>query len=164
MNRTSYNAIRVLAIVIVTCICTGLAYFVASQTVGHQLATLSDGMVFSRWQSKFLNLVLVAGGLVGICSLIWFLLSTFVFKIYYPFGIGKRTVWSALAFLTLIISIAVPTFYSNTIGIKVNAVVTSLFVIFFTIINYWIVTIFTTPAAFKYTPLGSQLVLSRFRK
>ena len=48
-------------------------------------------------------------------------------------------------------------FYSAMLGIQINIVIIVLFVIFFTVISYWLMSIFITPKPFKYTPVGAQL-------
>lgn len=157
MNRNTRTIAKIAGIVVATCICALLAYYVSSLTVGHQLATLSNNMTYSRWQGRFFSLTVAAGGLTGLCSLIWFILSRWAFKINVAFGVGRRTIWSLLGAVSLIGSILIPRFYSVVLGIRVNAIVILLFVIFFTVCGYWLVSIFSTPKPFKYTPLGSQL-------
>lgn len=161
MDRRTRTIVQLLIIIVATVICGALAYFVSSAISGHGLATASGGMSYSKWQDKFFKIVLYTGGLTGLCSLIWFILSRKIFNVSYAAGNGKRTVWAGLALLTALICIAVPQVYSTTLGIKVNAIIISLFIVFFTLINYWLVSIFTTPLSFKYTPLGAELLLSR---
>lgn len=159
MNRNTRTISKLAGIIAATVICGLLAYYVSSLTVGHQLATLSNNMNFSRWQSKFLSLTLAAGGLTGACSLIWFVLTRKIFKITSPFDAGRRTIWAALAAVSLVGSILILRFYSVSLGIQINIVIYALFIIFFTVLGYWVVSIFTTPKSFKYTPLGAQLFI-----
>lgn len=157
MNRNTRTISKIALIIFSTVICSLLAYYVSSFIAGHSLATLSNQMSYSRWQEKFISLTVAAGGLTGLCSLGWFILSRWLFKINSPFGIGRRTIWALLAIISLGGSILIPKFYSVILGIEINIVVMVLFVIFFTIIDYWLVSIFITPKPFKYTPLGAQL-------
>lgn len=164
MNRTTRTVIRFLAIIIATFVCIALAYFSVSSLFGGQLANASGGITRQAWEDKYISVVIMTGTLTGICSLIWFVLSTFVFKVEYAQGVGKRTVWVILAFVALVISIAVPMVYSTYISIHLNLLTIALFVIFFACINYWLTTIFATPLAFKYTPIGAKTFLSHGRK
>lgn len=148
-------------ILVSTVVFSALAYYIGSAVTGHQLATLSNNMTYSRWQDKFFSLTIVAGGLTGICSLIWFILARFVFKINSAFSTGRRTIWALLAVVSLLGSILIPRFYSVSLGITINVVIIALFVLFFTVAGYWLVSIFVTPKPFKYTPLGAQLFSRR---
>lgn len=154
------NLVSVAIIIGGTFLCGVVAYFLATELTGSALSKATDGMAFSRWKEKFLTLVILTGGFTGICSLAWFV-SCLFFKISSPSGVGRRTIWAVLGAVTLLGSIAIPQIYSAVTGIKVNAVVTAIFVVEFTLLGYWGVSLFSTPAAFKYTPLGAQLVRSR---
>jgi len=157
VNRNTRTVARLVGIVVAVLICSVLAYFVSSLITGHQLATSSNNIAYTRWQEKFLSLTIATGVLTGICSLIWFTLSRWVFKIRVAEGIGRRTIWALLALVSLGGNILIPKFYSSALGIQINAVVIAFFITFFTVIGYWIVSIFITPEPFKYTPLGAQI-------
>lgn len=157
MNRNTRTIAKLAGIIFATLICSLLAYYVSSFAVGHNLATLSNNMSYSRWQEKFFTLTVAAGGLTGLCSLTWFILTRFVFKINSALGTGRRAIWSLLAAVSLLGNIVIPRFYSVSLGIMINSAVIALFVLFFTVAGYWILSIFTTPKPFKYTPLGAQL-------
>ena len=157
MNRKTLTIAKLAIIVFATLICGLLVYYISSFAVGSQLATQSNNMMLSRWQDRFLRLTMAAGGLSGVCSLICFILTRWVFKINTPFDTGKRTIWALLAAVSLFGSILIPRFYSVALGIKVNVVVIAVFVFFFTVLGYWLVSIFTTSRAFKYTPVGARL-------
>lgn len=161
MNRNTRTIAKLAGIIFATLICSLLAYYVSSFAVGHNLATLSNNMSYSRWQEKFLSITIAVGGLTGVCSLIWFILTRFVFKISSAFGTGRRTIWALLASVSLLGSIVIPRFYAVSLGITINAVIIALFVFFFTVTGYWLVSIFVTPKPFKYTPLGAQLFSRR---
>ena len=163
-QRKTRAMIKCLVIVAATFVCIAMAYFIISNAIGGRLATASNGITLSAWKAKYLNKVILTGVLSGLCSFIWFILTMLVFKVEYAVGMGKRTMWAILAFATVVISIAVPMIYSVYLGIQVNSIVIASFVFFFTIINYWLVTIFTTPVSFKYTPVGAQLFLLRAKK
>lgn len=159
MNRNTRTAAKIAGIIVVTVICSLLAYYVSSAVTGHQLANATNNMNYSRWQEKFFSLTIAVGGLTGVCSFIWFALARWAFKINTAMGTGRRTIWGILAAVSLVGSIVIPRFYSVSLGIKINEIVIALFVLFFTIIGYWLLSIFTTPKSFKYTPVGAQLFI-----
>lgn len=159
MNRNTRTAAKIAGIIVATVLCSVLAYYVSSAVTGPQLANATNNMNYSRWQEKFFSLTAAVGGLTGFCSLFWFILARWAFKISMAMDTGKRTIWAILAAVSLVGSIAIPRFYSVSLGIKVNGVIIALFILFFTVMGYWLLSIFTTPKSFKYTPVGAQLFI-----
>lgn len=156
MNRTARTVLKLFLIAITAIFCTAAAYYICSNLTGHSLATASENMNYSRWQEKFFVLTRATGLLNGICALIWFISARFLFKIDETPGAGKRNFWAAFLCLSLAISLGIPHFYAPILGIKLNGIIFGLFSAIFSGIGYWILTIFTTPLAFKYTPLGAR--------
>lgn len=161
MNRTARTIIKLILIVATTIFCTAAAYYLCSNITGHSLATASENMNYSRWLEKFFALTRATGLINGICALIWFISARFLFKIDEASGAGKRIIWAAFLLLSIAISVGIPHFYAPILGIKLNGIIFGLFLAIFSGIGYWLLTIFTTPLAFKYTPLGAQLILKR---
>ena len=161
MNRTARTIIKLILIVATTIFCTAAAYYLCSNITGHSLATASENMNYSRWLEKFFALTRATGLINGICALIWFISARFLFKIDEASGAGKRIFWTAFLLLSVTISVGIPHFYAPILGIKLNGIIFGLFLAIFSGIGYWLLTIFTTPLAFKYTPLGAQLILKR---
>ena len=161
MNRTARTIIKLILIVATTIFCTAAAYYLCSNITGHSLATASENMNYSRWLEKFFALTRATGLINGICALIWFISARFLFKVDEASGAGKRIIWTAFLLLSVAISVGIPHFYAPILGIKLNGIIFGLFLAIFSGIGYWLLTIFTTPLAFKYTPLGAQLILKR---
>lgn len=157
MNRRTRTVIKIFLIAAVTVACMAAAYYLCSLVTGHSLATASDNMNYSRWQEKFFALTRTTGLVNGLCALSWFIAARFLFKVDEASGIGKRIFWAALMMTSLAISLGLPHFYAPTLGIKLNGIIFGMFAAIFTGLGYWLLTIFTTPLAFKYTPLGASL-------
>ena len=157
MNRKTRTVIKLFLIAITAIFCTAAAYYLGSNLTGHSLATASENMNYSRWLEKFFALTRATGLLNGICALIWFISARFLFKVDEAADAGKRIIWAAILCLSIAISIGIPHFYAPILGIKLNGIIFGLFLAIFSGIGYWLLTIFTTPLAFKYTPLGAQL-------
>ena len=157
MNRTARTAVKIFLILATTILCTAAAYYLGSNITGHSLATASDNMNYSRWLEKYFVLTRTTGLINGFCALSWFLAARFLFKIDDSTGAGKRIFWAAFLSLSLAVSLGIPHFYAPILGIKLNGIIFGLFAAIFSGIGYWILTIFTTPLAFKYTPLGARL-------
>lgn len=156
MNRKTRTVIKIFLIAAVTVACVALAYYLGSNIAGHKLATASDNMDYSRWLEKYFSLTRATGLANGLCALSWFLAARFFFEVDEAAGAGKRIFWAALLTASLAISLGVAHFYAPILGIKLNGIIFGLFAAVFSGIGYWLLTIFTTPLAFKYTPLGSQ--------
>ena len=157
MNRTTRTVVKIILIVAATIICAAAAYYLGANVTGHALATASDNMNYSRWIEKYFTLTRATGLANGLCALSWFLAARFFLEVDEAAGAGKRIFWAALLMMSLAISLGVPHFYAPILGIKLNGIIFGLFAIIFSGIGYWLLTIFTTPLAFKYTPLGAQL-------
>jgi hypothetical protein len=157
MNRMTRTVIKIFLIAATTIICAVAAYYLGSNVTGHALATASDNMNYSRWLEKYFVLTRMTGLANGLCALSWFLAARFFLEVDAAEGAGKRIFWAALLMASLAISLGVPHFYAPILGIKLNGIIFGLFAAIFSGIGYWLLTIFTTPLAFKYTPLGAQL-------
>ncbi len=161
MNRTTRTVVKIFLIVATTIICAAAAYYLGANVTGHALATASDNMNYSRWLEKYFVLTRATGLANGLCALSWFLAARFFLEVDEVPGAGKRIFWAALLMASLAISLGVPHFYAPLLGIKLNGIIFGLFAAIFSGVGYWLLTIFTTPLAFKYTPLGAQLILKR---
>ena len=157
MNRMTRTVVKVFFILAGTAACTAAAYYLGSNITGHALSSASANMNYSRWLEKYFALTQVTGLANGLCVLTWFLAARFLFKVDEIEAAGKRIFWAALLFASLAISLGIPHFYAPILGIELNGIIFAVFAIIFTGAGYWLLTIFTTPLAFKYTPLGAQL-------
>ena len=157
MNRTTRTVVKIFVIVAATLLCAAAAYYLGANVTGHALATASDNMNYSRWLEKYFVLTRATGLANGLCALSWFLAARFFLEVDEATSAGKRIFWAALLMASLAISLGVPHFYAPILGIKLNGIIFGLFAAIFSGVGYWLLTIFTTPLAFKYTPLGAQL-------
>lgn len=162
MNRTTRTVIKIFIIAATAVGGVAAAYYLGSFIAGHALATASDNMIYSRWQEKFFDVARATGLLNGLCALGWFIATRFFFTVDEVPGAGKRIFWAALCAASIAITVAVPHFYAPMLGIKLNGTIFALFAAIFTGLGYWLLTIFTTPLAFKYTPPGAHALLKIF--
>lgn len=162
MNRTTRTVIKIFVIAAAAVAAVAAVYWLGSLITGHALATASDNMNYSRWQEKFFTLTRTTGLLNGICALVWFFAARFVFTVDEVPGAGKRIFWTGLFAASAAISLGVPHFYAPMLGIKLNGIIFALSAAIFTGVGFWLLTIFTTPLAFKYTPPGAHALLAKF--
>ncbi|MCR5833889.1 MAG: hypothetical protein K6G55_04485 [Selenomonadaceae bacterium] len=158
MNRNTRTIVKIFIIAAVTIACVALAYYLGANITGHKLAAASDNMSYTRWLEKYFELTRAAGLLNGLCALGWFTAARFLFTVDEAVGAGKRIFWLGLLAISAAITLGVAHFYAPILGIKLNGIIFALYGIIFTGVGYWLLTIFTTPLAFKYTPLGAQLI------
>ena len=164
MNRTARTIVKLFLIAAVTVACVALAYYLGSNIAGHKLATASDNMNYSRWLEKYFDLTRAAGLLNGLCALVWFIAARFFFTVDEATGAGKRIFWAGLCAASAAISLGVAHLYAPMLGIQLNGIIFALFAVIFTGMGYWLLTIFATPLAFKYTPLGARTLLKIFSR
>ncbi len=157
MNRTTRTIVKLILIAAATVLCMAAAYYAGSNATGHALASASDNMNYSRWLEKYFALTRATGLANGLCALSWFLAARFFLEVDDTLGAGKRLIWAGFCAASLAISLGVPHFYAPLLGIKLNGIIFALFAIIFTGAGYWLLTIFASPLAFKYTPPGAQL-------
>ena len=155
MNRTTRTVIKIFLIAAITVGCIAAAYYLGSFVAGHRLATASDNMTYSRWLEKYFLLTRTTGLLNGLCALGWFIAARFIFTVDDVSGAGKRIFWAGLLAASVTITLGVAHFYAPMLGIKIDGIIFALFAAIFTGLGYWLLTIFATPLAFKYTPLGA---------
>lgn len=163
MNRTTRTIVKIFLIAAITVGSIAATYYLGSNVTGHALATASDNMNYSRWLEKFFTLTRATGLLNGLCALGWFIAARFFFTVDEAPGAGKRIFWAALLFTSAAISLGVPHIYAPMLGIKLNGIIFATFAAIFTGVGYWLLTIFTTPLAFKYTPLGSKFFVRKLK-
>ncbi len=157
MSRTVKTVIGIIGIIVGTLILSVLAYYIGS-FLGKSLLT-AGGTSYTVWQDHFFKLVRNIGIISGIISLVWYLLARFVLKVEYAYNVGKRVIWCIIGFIELFICFVVPyvtAFFDNQL--KINIAIPLLFVFLYTILGYWLGSILSTPAPFKYTPLGAVVI------
>ena len=149
--------LEILGVFIGVVVFTLVAYLLSTELKGPELANASK-LTLSAWEDKFIVVTKICAGLTLACSLLWYILARFVFSIEHAEGSGKRTVWVVFLLIAAAGNYATTAYYSDTIGIKVSLLVSSIFVACMAVGAYWLTGIFTTPSTFKYTPLGAQLL------
>ena len=126
-------------------------FLVAEVETGLTVADLMDMFEFS-----FYLIVLIAGG--GI--LVWYGLSRWWFKVIHRHEAQKRLVWSIIGLVVLVACTACSLYTFQRA--EEGWLLARSFLIFSGTLLYYITTVFFTPAAFKYIPLGASRLKPRF--
>ena len=160
MNRSTLTAVQIAAILAVTALMCVIIYYAGSGISGPSLANASGNMPYPTWRANYFKIVYTTGIISGLMLLLWHIISRFSLKISRAKYVGKRSLWSMFGALSLLTCIAAPKLLANLYKIQINAVITTLFIVCLFIIGYWVCSIFTTPRAYKYTPVGASLILA----
>ncbi len=157
MNRSTRTIAQILGILLLTAVLSLFAYYIGS-SLGKSII-IGTPIAHNDWQAHYKKLVYATGATGGIISLLWYSLARFGMKIHTSYGVGKRTLWGALGGLMLIACVALPYAFANADAtLKMSASIPLLFVALYAVIGYWIGSLFMTPAAYKYTPLGAEKI------
>ena len=160
MSRNALTAVQILGIIILTVALSLAAYFLGS-VLAKSFLSIGSGVTHGQWLEHYRKLVMTVGGLCGALSLAWFVAARFFLKIDSPLGVGKRTVWAIVGGVTAAVCIILPYVYAGVDHVlKMSPGIPVVFLLLYGIIGYWGGSIFATPAAYKYTPLGASLVRS----
>lgn len=156
MSQSTRTLLELFGIFLGVLIFLTAAYFLSTEIKGPELANASK-MTLSAWEEKLITVTRIAGVLTLVCSLIWYILARFVFSIENAESAGKRTVWFVLFLIVAIGNYFITSYYAEGLGIKLSFSVSAIFILCLAVGGYWLTSIFTTPANFKYTPVGAQI-------
>lgn len=160
MNRTTKTIVQALIAIAIMAVASGIVYFVGGQLAKSFIGT--EGVTHAAWMKQYAGLVQIAGIGNGILLLCWLVLARFVFKADDPLGAGKRTPWAVLLGLSALFSIIVEYAYHGAHhDLVTSPLIFVLFLLFYTLAGFWGGSLFVTPDAYKYTPLGGAKFRSR---
>ena len=161
MTRTTKTIVQILLAAAIMAVASAIVYFVGSQLAKSFIGT--EGVSLKEWTAQYVGLVKIAGVGNFILLLAWFVLTRFVFKASDPFGAGKRLPWAVLLALSALFSLIVQYPYHGAHhDLVTSPMIAVLFVVLYTLVGYWGGSLFVTPDAYKYTPIGGAAV--RFPK
>lgn len=137
----------------------GLIAYEAGSLSAHSFIGTGANASLQKWQVPYKTLVMIMASLAMLIALIWCALSQWGFSVSSPFGVGKRTIWAILGVILAVLSFAVPYIYATQkSALTMSPMIPVIFVLLFVVAGYWLVTIFATSDAYKYTPLGSSQI------
>lgn len=164
MNRNTKTIMAVLAIIVAMLVLSVIAYYVGTVLAHSFIST--GGTKLHEWQHKYYFTVVRNMGIAsGLFSLAWLLFSRFLLKVNDAVGAGKRTVWMIFLLLDAVACFIVPyVYHSMYSAFTMSISISILFLFLYPCVGYWFVSIFTTPDAFKYTPIGASVFRQMNRK
>ena len=157
MSRTAKTLISIIGIIAGTVILSVLAYYIGS-VLGQSILT-AGGMNHKDWENKYFELVIGMGGFSAIIMLAWYFLARFKLKVQQAHNIGQRTLWGIVGLIHLAVCFVYPYAVAGMDArFNINISIPLLFVLLYGIIGYWGGSIISTPAPFKYTPIGAMRI------
>ncbi len=154
MNRGMKTGVQIAGIVFIILICAAIMHFGLAPMLGKgyiagQKATISE------WMAGYKSILYGVAGFALLTGILWYVLARFVFKITAARGVGKRAVWAILFVLNIVGVVLISMFVGKIargIGLYISHVV------LFSVIGYYVSSLFLTPAPYKYTPFGAEFL------
>ena len=124
---------------------------------------LREGTTIEQWKVGFQRWAYVCAGVSGAVSLLWYILAQWHFKINkWKDTESNRWMWFLFWFLCLTLPII---FIVARVGVE-EVESSPIWVYVFFVVNgllpYYLITLFFSPSAFKYIPIGAKRVRSPF--
>lgn len=160
MNSRNKKLLRhMVTILLVACLAGVIAYF-GGAALGRS-AIAGHDVTLNAWKAAYRNLTIIVAVLTWMIASCWYICAYSVFSVTGPFGVGKRMTWGLFGLAVLGVSIAVPILYSIVVkAFVLPVIILVIFPLLFVGGAYWGVTIWATPANYKYTPIGSLRILA----
>lgn len=157
MSRNTKTILEIVLAIAVMAIASLIVYYLGGILAKSFLD--AESVKHSEWMKSYFGLVRGTGIAQFVCLLVWIALARFVLTVHDPFGAGKRAVWAVLFAVSAIISIAAPYIYHGMhSGFVPHMLIVIIFLVFYTLAGYWGGSLFLTPDAYKYTPIGGTAV------
>ena len=157
MNRNMKTIMQVAGIIGVILICAAIMYFGLAKPLG-QGYIVGSKVKIQQWMAAYKSVVLFVTGFSIFISMLWYVAARFIFKITNSINVGKRAVWGVLFVLSIAGVIVITWAVGNiTKGISLYLV----HLLLFSVIGYYLTSVLFAPAAYKYTPLGAEMLRKR---
>lgn len=152
-NNSSKMIMFVVISLAVMAISIGLVYFLGGVVEEHFWV---KGIKVEEWQSLYLKVVGITGGLVCLSSIIWIVRSSLMPSVTVAGHADPRPLWIILFVLSIAESLIVPfglTFAGYIPHLHFANIILSAFIF---MLGFYFVTVFGTPDKFKFAPLGAS--------
>ena len=154
MNRGMKTGVQIAGIVFIVLICAAIMHFALAPMLGKGYITGTQSNI-KEWLVGYKSILYGVAGFALLSSILWYVLARFVFKITAARGVGKRTVW-AMLFVLNIVGVVLITMFIGKIPRGIGLYLAHI--VLFSVIGYYVSTLFLTPAPYKYTPLGAGIL------
>ena len=136
----------------------GLIVYELGSLAAHSFIGTGVNASLQKWQVPYRSLVMTTAIVAALTAIAWSAMSAWLFSVSSPFGVGKRSIWLGLgAGLTVFVCVFPFIYASQRSLLTMSMIIPVIFIVFFVLAGYWLSTIFSTSAAYKYTPVfGKQ--------
>lgn len=155
MNRNTSTIIAFVATIAIF-----IALGVIAYVVGPSLAKgfiMKGNTDLQTWTKHYSSVAILLSSLSCLLTLLWIVLSRFMFKISSPQSVGRRAIWSIIGIINIVVCLIGPFIFIGK-NMPMGFSISLLFFILFGIIGYYVCTLFFTPANYKYTPIGAMKI------
>lgn len=154
MSRSSNTGKQILIVAGILLLASILTYFLGELAAK---GFLGGKVTLSKWAEQYQKLVMILFVLQAIVYFGWYICAKFIWKVRECDDGNKRGRWYLFWGISGVISLIIPYAVSLTNNVlKMSIIIPIICLIFYTVIGYWVASIFATPAAYKYEPLGAQ--------
>lgn len=163
MNKNMILARDILIILVVFIVLTVVAYGTGN-VFAKSFLNGSRGVTHSAWLRYYAEMLKILGPINCLSFCTWYALAGFVLKIEKVDYISRRYVWGMVGSIGTVLCMATPYIYSLINNRFVMDIRLALLLSLLYGIGYWVLSVFITPASYKYTPLGAEMVFELIRK
>ena len=158
MGRTPRTIVSIVGIILGAMLASLITYYVG-ESFGTSIVAANSQLDYEDWIDEYKGLVNIMTVLMMIIGALYYLILRFASKITFPDDGGKRMFWAVFFTLTLIISLVFPYIYAVIEDDFINGLkISLLFVVIYGLLYFWLGSLFITPPAYKYSPLGATVV------
>ena len=143
----------IISILFIICVSSILIVFLELYFFDLQRPQLREGTTIEQWKENFQTWAFVCAGVSGAVSLLWYILAQWYFKINkWEDTDNKRWVWVLFWFLCLVLPIIFIIARVGVEEVKSGSIWVYAFFVANGLLPYYLITLFFSPAAFKYIP------------
>lgn len=159
MTRSTKTIVSVAGIVLGAMIASLVTYYIGESFGQSIVAGATEKLKLNVWTDAYKGLVNVMTVLMMLIAFIYYVMLRFVSKVSSPNDGGKRGFWGIFLCLTIVVSLVFPFIFAAINDDFVNSIkISVLFTFVYGIVYFWLGSIFVTPDAYKYSPIGATAV------
>jgi hypothetical protein len=122
--------------------------------------TTPRNIVFDQWLQEYKDCLIFIGVSSVVWSLFWFVNSHIIYKVTSPNNTGLRFWWVCGFVLHLVTTFTI-VYFAQTPAQEGQLAVIIIFFLF-TLLGYYVPTVFFTAPAYKYAPVGASAVRKKW--
>lgn len=154
MDRKMKTVISIVGAAAVFVLLSVAAYYLGG-TIIQGTFSAKSGITYAQWEEHYLWLVAKMGGVGFLMFMVWYLLARFGLKISTPPKMGKRLLWIIIGGIDAGLCLMLPylfRMFDSVLSRIFSPLLPVIYLVLYVVIGYWVLSIFFTPAPYKYVP------------